>query len=192
MTLARIGPWLLLALLTSGCGVPGGPLRDQLDPVTAVTITSSTAPLIFYRDDSARAAYARDFVYVGPIRVNTMGRYRYFLWLGVWSAIPDAPPSVHRDGFDTVTLFADGEPLQLELAGWNPVSIGASESVYVKPVASAADAYYEVTIDQVRLLAAARDLRLLSTGRGGASYELWSNQGAAFEALQAFVDEAGY
>jgi len=190
MTPRRITTWLAIAILASGCSSSGSLLREQLDPLTAVTITSSTTPLIFYRDDSARAAYARDFVYAGPIRVNTMGSYRYYLWLGVWSAIPNVPPSAHRDGFETVTLFADGEPLQLELAGWNPVSIGASEDVYLKPVASATDAYYEVTIDQLRLLVAARDLRLLASGAG--SYELWNNQASAFGALQAFIDQAGY
>ena len=184
--------WMALALLLAGCSGNGGLLREKLDPVTAVTITTSTTPLIFYRDDNARAAYARDFVYVGPIMVNTMGSYRYFLWFGVWSAIPDAPPAEVRDGLETVTLFADGEPLQLSVSGWTAGAMGASDGAYAKPVASAADAYYEVTMDQVRLMAGSRELRLLTSGPGGKSYELWSNQASALESLRQFAGLAGY
>ena len=40
-----------------------------------------------------------------------MGEYSYFLWLGIWSTISDADRSYERDGFESITLFADGEPL---------------------------------------------------------------------------------
>lgn len=177
----------LLASATSGCSSSTSFVRDDFDPGTAVTITTASAPLVFYRDSSHRAAFARDFVYLGPIQVNRMGSYRYYLWLGIWSAIPDVVPSDRRDGFESVTIFADGEPLQLEVAGWREESIGASEPVYTKPVASAADAYYEVTIDQIRLIAESRDLRILSTGPEQLSFEPWDNQQSAFDGLRRFV-----
>ncbi len=192
MKLKNLPTLLIIAACIAGCSSSNEPVREKLDPLTAVTITSSASPLIFYRDNSAHAAHARDFVYVGPVRVNNMGGYRYFLWFGVWSAIPDTPPSSQRDGFETVTIFADGEPLQLSLAGWGPTSIGASEAVYLKPVASAADAYYEVTVDQIRFIAESRDLRLLSSGPAQSSYELWDNQQAAFASLREFLDAASY
>jgi hypothetical protein len=188
----KAGPWLLLALLTAGCSNTSGNLHETLDPQTAITVTAADSPLIFYRDDSARAAHARDFVYVGPVMANNMGRYRYYLWFGIWSAIPQAPGAAERDGFESVTIFADGEPLQLELAGWTPSAIGASEGAYVKPVASAADAYYEVTIDQVRMIADARDLRLLTSGMAVSTFELWDRQEPAFDGLHRFLEKAGY
>jgi len=152
------------------------------------TVKSSSSPLIFYNDNSAYAAHSRDFVYVGPVEVNRMGSYRYYLWFGVWSTIPSSPPTAQRDGFESITLFADGEPLQLVLAGWGGNAIGLSESVYVKPVASAAEAYYEVTIDQIRLIAGSTDLRMLTSGPAQSSFELWNNQQSAFSGLHEFLE----
>lgn len=57
----------------------------------------------------------------------------------------DAQFDRSRDGFETIVIFADGEPLPLEVAGWTVAAIGASEPVNLKPVASAADAYYYVS-----------------------------------------------
>jgi len=183
---------LSLTVLLSGCGQSSEFVREKLDPETVATVTYASSPLIFYNDNSAYAAHARDFVYVGPVRVNNMGSNRYFLWFGIWGTIPSAPPTAERDGFESITLFADGEPLQLELAGWTAGAIGASGSVYVKPVASAADAYYEVTVDQIRLLAESRDVRLRTSGPVSASYELWDNPQSGFASLQKFLREAAF
>ncbi len=183
---------LLLAGFCTGCGTTANSVSETLDPLTAVTVTSSSAPLIFYNDNSAHAAHSRDFVYVGPVRVNRMGSYRYFLWLGIWSTIPSTPPFGQRDGFESITFFADGEPLQLALAGWSGSAIGISQPTYSKPVASAAEAYYEVTIDQIRLMAESQDLRLLTSGREQSSFELWAAQQSAFTSLRGFIEDAGF
>ena len=183
----RVASTLLAAvLLICACGSSGKLVIDSLDPETAVTLTRSGVPLILYRDNSGYAAHARDFVYVGPLRVNRMGDYRYYLWLGIWSAIGGMDPTAQRDGFESVVLFADGEPLRLDIEGWTPSVIGASESPYPKPVATAADAYYRVTLDQIRLISEARDIRL-SAGSPPGSYEPWDDQSHAMSALQAFV-----
>jgi len=182
----------LIAGICAGCSSSSDTVREKLDPETVVTVTMASAPVIFYRDNSAHAAHSRDFVNVGPVRINSMGRNRYFLWLGVWSTIPSSPPTHQRDGFESVTFFADGEPLQLTIAGWDGSVIGVSESTYVSPVASAATAYYEVTIDQIRLIAEARDLRILTSGPLQSGFELWDNQQSAINSLREFVNYAGY
>ena len=183
---------VLLLAACGGCVSTGGTVRETLDPVTAVTITRSRKPVLFYQDHSSRAAYARDYVNLGPFQVNRMGDYRYYLWLGVWTTLPSDISGDQRDGFESVTLIADGEPLTLRLAGWTPSAFGGSEDVYVKPVASAADAYYEVTFDQIRLIAAASDFRLLTSGPSQASYELWDSQQSALAAFRQFVDRSDY
>lgn len=182
----------LCLLVIGGCASSGELVQDQLDSTTGVTITRANAPLVLYQDNSAHAAHARNFVYLGPVEVNRMGEYRYYLWMGIWSAISDTYPAEQRDGFESVTLFVDGEPIQLTLTGWTANSIGASGSVYVKPVASAADAYYEVTIDQIRVIADSRDIRLHTNCAIPAAFELWINQQSAFESLQQFLQYAAY
>lgn len=178
--------------LLAGCSSSGAFIANKFDPVTAVTITYSQTPLMFYRDESGRAAYARDYVYMGPVEVNRSGTYRYYLWLGIWNTMQDATTADARDGFDAVVVFADGEPLPLEISGWTPAAIGASEPVYMKPVASAADAYYEVTVDQLRIIAEAKDVRMQPSGPQGRFYEPWDDQTSAKACLVEFLASSVY
>jgi hypothetical protein len=93
----------------------------------------------------------------------------------------------HRDGFESIIIFADGEPLLLELSGWTPESIGTSEPVYLKPVAFSADAYYQVTADQIRLIAESKDIQLRTTGSSPKEFELWDDQKSAKSDLTEFL-----
>ena len=171
----------------AACASSSPMVTERLDPLTGVTVLRSTAPLIFYHDNSSYAAHARDYIYVGPIEVNRMGERSHYLWLGIWSTIRDDERGfTDRSGFESVVLFVDGEPFPLELAGWTLESIGVSEPVYVKPVASAADAYYRVTLDQVRLLATAQRIDLRVGAARPTLYELWDQQGPAVEGLVEF------
>lgn len=180
-------------LFLSACAtVNGRPTVEMLDPLTSATLTAAKTPMVFYRDNSGQAAFARDFVSLGPIQVNTMGRLRYFLWVGAWSTGQEPDDARRRDGLESPILFVDGEPLQLDLAGWTPEAIGASQGIYVKPVASAVDAYYEVSVDLIRLLVHARDVHLRTGGASSDTYESWDDQQAAKHSFRAFFGAAGY
>ena len=183
---------IFVTLLLAGCAASDSRLPSKMDPLTSVTITYSKAPLVFYRDESGRAAYARDVIHLGPLEVNRSGSYEYYLWLGVWHTMQDADAGAPRDGFESIVVFADGEPLPLELAGWTPAAIGASEPVYLKPVASAADAYFAVTVDQLRVIAEASDLRVQTTGVQQKNYEPWDNQASAKARLAEFLTASVY
>jgi hypothetical protein len=182
----------LFLFCISSCATFGASTIETLDPLTSVTLTAVKTPMIFYRDDSGHSAYARDFANLGPIQVNRSGQYRYFLWIGIWSTGQETDDTRRRDSFESPVLFIDGEPFQLQVAGWNPESIGASEGIYAKPVASAIDAYYEVTLDVIRLLVNSSDVRLRSSGEYAASFEPWNDQQAAVESLRDFFDLIGY
>jgi len=189
-TMTRTGIVVLLALLTA-CSSSAPLVREQLDTLTGVTVLSATQPVVLYSDNSGYAAHARDYVYLGPIEVNNMGQRTYFLWLGIWSTMRDDERLLHqRNGFESVVLFVDGEPLPLELAGWTLDTIGVSAPVYVKPVAGATDAYYRVTVDQIRLLSTARSVELRTGMTQPASYSLWDEQSQPNASLRAFVSNA--
>ena len=161
MSLPMILRSLVAGILISviGCSSSGSLIAQKLDPLTAVTITYSKSPLIFYHDQSGRAAHARDYVHMAPLEVNRGGTYRYFVWLGIWNTLQDRQTGGPRDGFESIVVIADGKPRVLELGGWTAASVGASEPIYLKPVASSSDAYYEVTADYIRLLARSKDIR---------------------------------
>lgn len=181
-------PVLIVMLGLAACLSSPQLINRFLDPQTGVTITSNSTPLVLYRENTSRAAYARNYVHVGPIQVNQTGSHKYYLWVGVWNTMQTTENRNHRDGFESITLFADGEPLSLELSGWTPEAIGTSRSVYFKPVASAADAYYTVTVDQVRLISEANDIRLRTTGPSPMEYHLWDKQRTARQSLEAFLE----
>jgi len=180
----------LLLLVVSGCSSDATIVRQRLDPLTSVTINYSQTPMVFYRDVSGRAAYARDFVHLAPLEINRSGDYRYYLWLGIWNTMEDARGEQSRDGFESIVIFADGEPLPLEISGWTVEVIGTSEPVYLKPVASAADAYYAISVDQIRIIAEADDVRIQTAGPRNRSYEPWDNQKAAKAALRRFLEDS--
>lgn len=183
---------VLAVLVTNACSSNNALVRSKLDPLTSVTISYSQTPMVFYRDVSGRAAYARDYVHLAPLEVNRSGNYRYYLWLGIWNTMEDARSGQSRDGFESVVIYADGEPLPFDIAGWTPAAIGASEPVFLKPVASASDAYYEVTADQLRLIAEATDIRLQSTGPSSESYEPWDDQNSAKAGLIKLLGPSVY
>jgi hypothetical protein len=183
---------LVVAAGPSGCSSSAALIGKKLDPVTSATITFSEHPLIFYRDVSGRAAFAKDYVYVAPVEVNRSGDYRYYIWLGIWTVDGETSPDAVRNGFDSIVLVADGEPLRLEITGWTTAAIGASEPVYAKPFESAADAYYELTLSQLRRLAVAQNVRLQSGGDNGGIFEPYNKQRRGKAALREFVNGPTY
>jgi hypothetical protein len=182
-----------LSIAASACASgPTSTIHERLDTGTGVTVTASRTPMVLYRDNPAAAAYARTVIHMGPVEINRSGDYRYFLWVGIWNTMQSAAAITSRDGFETIVIVVDGEPMTLDLAGWTPAAIGASVPVYVKPVASAADAYYAVTVDQLRFVAEAGDIRLRTTGSRPREFSLWSTQHEARRSLLAFLDRVGY
>jgi hypothetical protein len=182
----------MIVLTLVACASQPGTIQNKLDPTTAVTITYSKTPMLFYRDNSGRAAFARNYLHLGPLEVNRAGSHHYYLWMGIWNTMQDAESGEPRDGFESVVIYADGEPLVLNLSGWSPAAIGASEPVYLRPVASATDAYYEISIDHLRLIAASEDVRIQSTGSRSRRYELWDEQKSAKESLNEFLRNSVY
>lgn len=187
----RLSCAVIAVALLGACASRGPLFVERLDPLTGVTVLNATQPLVLYRDNSGYAAHARDFVYVGPIEVNNMGMESYYLWFGIWGTMrDDAQIAEQRDGFESVVLYVDGEPLPLEIEGWTLSSIGVSEPVYAKPVAGAADAYYRVTADQIRLIAMARSIEIRTGMVREVAYTLWDEQSQPNPSLEAFVRRA--
>lgn len=186
----RILAGLIAMILMAGCASPTSGIREKLDPLTAVTVTFTGTPLIMYRENPGQAAFARNYIHLGPIQVNRSGSYQYYLWLGVWDTMQTADSAERMDGLESIIIFADGEPLSLEVSGWTPDAIGTSEPVYLKPVASSVDAYYRVTADQIRLIAEASDIRLRTSGASSREFGLWDSQRSARSDLLEFLNRA--
>ena len=177
-----------MAIIT-GCGGNAPFVGEKLDPVTSVTIRYSTPHLVFFRGVAGRDAFARDYVDLAPVEINRSGDRRYYIWLGIWT---DAGEAAGRDEFSSVTVFADDTPLRLEISSWTAATIGASEPVHKKPIASAVDAFYEVTIGQLQRVAAATHLRLGTDSEEDEMFEPWDNHAPGKAALLEFLSGSTY
>ncbi len=189
-TLRRVCGTIVLVLtgMTTACSTMEAATDEWLDPVTGASVGRAQLPLRFYRDNSGRAAYARDFVYLGPFWVNTMGDYRYYVWVSAWSThAENVDATKRRDSLETVTLVVDGEPMLLDIAGWTYDGIGASSPVYPKPVATSVDAFYRVTLDQIRILSEASEIRISLAAGNNNEYELWSDERNGRKSIRRFV-----
>jgi hypothetical protein len=171
-----------------GCASTASGIVEKLDPATGVTVTFVKSPLVLYRETPARAAYAREFAQLGPILVNRSGDYRYYLWVGAWATMQRSDLSEQRDSFESIVIFAGGEPILLEQDGWTPGNIGVSELPYVKPVATASDVYYSVTRDQLQLISEASDIRLHTRAAASREYGLWGDQDSVKRNLVEFLE----
>ncbi len=181
----RFACQVAILLLLTACSSSAPLTRQYLDPLTGATITRASEPLVLFRDLSAKAANAREYVYLGPVEVNTMGVRKYYLWLSVWGTSDTRSDAL--DDFASVVIFADGEPLSLSASGWTLSTIGASEPVYIPPVAGATDAWYQVTVDQIRLIAESRDIELRAGTVVPRHYMPWESTDAASASLVAFL-----
>lgn len=185
-----IAAGFVLAAITLfiGCTATVPTVRDKLDLTTGVTVMFNSTPLVMFRENPAQAAFARSVIHLGPIQVNRSGDYRFYLWISAWTTMQSPGPLEHQDSLESIVIFADGEPLSLELAGWTPEAIGVSEPVYLKPVASSVDAYYRVTADQIRLMAEAHEIRLRTAGAHSREFAPWDDQIVARSELLEFLN----
>jgi hypothetical protein len=186
-TRIRLPGTVLTLLVIAACAGNGGQILERMDSETGATITRASAPFVMYRDMSAKSAFGREYVYVGPVQVNNMGERRHYLWLGIWGTSDSADRSDTMANFETIVFYADGEPLNLEVTGWTPGVIGASDSVYVQPVASALGGYYRVTTDQLRLIAASRDLEIRAGALQPQRFFPWDSVESTSETLTTFL-----
>ena len=178
----------IVAILTLVACTTAAPVKEVLDEGTGVTISYSQQPIILSRETPRYGAYARNVVELGAIEVNRSGTRRYFLSLGIWNTVQSSNAAEHRDWFDSIVVFADGEPLLLDIRGWSPDTIGMSDPVYKRPVASSVDAYFPISLNQIQLIATARDIRVEAVGSSPKRFELWDDQQAARQSLLAFVE----
>lgn len=159
----RTAALLAGGLLAAACASRGGPepTRDYLDEDTAATITRVTTPCVLASDDPARAAKARDYLYVASLGVNQGGQRRWWLWLGLWSTIDrgvTGGAGLSLAKLSRVILLADGEPMELDAAARVNRVPGLGQPPYATPVATAESTFLPLTGSQVDRLARAGTL----------------------------------
>ena len=182
---------VLTLLLASACATNTELVLSKLDPKTSVTITYNESPLVFYRALPSSSTLAKEHIYLGPVEVNRSGNYRYYLWLATWGSMDNEQNGPQQGRYESIEVVADGKPVTLKITGSSMRAIGASEPIYKKPVAWATEAYYDMTLDQLRLIAEANDLRVTYSSTSE-TFEPWNDQLSSKAGLAEFLAHSEY
>ena len=171
----------------SACAASQPPVIENLDELTGVTVTHSRTPLLLSPQTESPGANAREFVQIGVIEINRMGTLEYFLWLGIWDRDNLGASEPRPDAYSSIVIMTGNERIPLDIHGWSSASIGTSERIYKKIFSEDLDAYYAVSLEQIRMLATAIRLEVETTGVVPKKFVPWYNQEQGQEDLQAFL-----
>ena len=152
---------VLAALLVGSLPAQAQRPRTVLDPQTGATLALAAEPWLFARDQPHLAAYARDYVGLYAVDINTAGAHRPFLAVFFWSTID------RRKGFagqaPRVELRVDDRRVLLTPGSESARDLGISAWPLTPPGKGAVFQVYAVDATLLRQLAESRftSVRLL-------------------------------
>jgi hypothetical protein len=146
----------LVGVLSSACvnssrGIES--TREYLDPLTGVTITSLPEPLIMAHAEPRISNSLRDYLYVGPVEVNRMGKRSYYLWIDTFSTL-DRPPII----FNRITLKAGGTTAELKVPDNANHAAEIQTPPYTRPLAKTPGYYIPVSAELLTDIARAESI----------------------------------
>jgi hypothetical protein len=178
------------AILAAGCAGnrPTGAERQYLDTASGITVTGLEEPAIFHHADPRLAANVRDYLYVGPVVMNRVGKYSFYLWLGEWSTIDRLPGRKSSAGMGSagaaigdVVLLLDGVPMELHDSLDRAEESRIIQPPYTSSVDSMRAVYMRVSRDQLGRIAAANNVVIRVSDAGQMrTYKLWSGNTRSF------------
>jgi hypothetical protein len=183
---------IVLAAMGFGTGCtssrPADSAQQYLDAGTGITVNGLQESAIFYHADPRLAAHVRDYLYVGPVEMNRMGKYYYYMWLGEWSTIdrlPERKSASNKGSADKVlegvVVLLDGVPMELHDSLDADEKSRIMQHPYDAPVGSMRTAYMRVSRDQlVRIAAASSIVFRVGDAEYPRTYKLWSGNTDSF------------
>jgi hypothetical protein len=167
---------------------PATNVHQYLDTETGITLTSLQEPAIFYHASPRLAANARDYLYIGPVEMNRMGKLAHYLWIAEWSTIDRLPAKASiapvAEPLAEVVLILDGLPMQPQDQLEKNDRSGIPLKPYSLPVDTMHSVYMRVSRDQLRRIAAAKTVTVSVSGIDRPrAYKLWSGDPRLFESI---------
>jgi hypothetical protein len=147
-----------LTLLTACASHRPAATREILDQESGNTLFVATKPLVFARERSDIAAYARDYVMLRAVAINESGRYSEYLLLHRWSTVdrrmlPRADPNAGE-----LRVLADGRTIELVPLERVPITLSSREELHVPNHGDVITHAYVIDLPTLRYIAASRVL----------------------------------
>lgn len=177
---------LLLSL--AGCVIPERDApREALDQDTGTTVTAMGSALEFYSARPELGLQAASFAHLGAFEANRMGARRLLLWLSVVPGGGTESQARAANDPQTLVIVVDASRIQPALASRDARELGLGRVPFKRPAAWARDAFFDVTIADLRRIESSTTLELLITSAEGSEqrYEVWKPER---ESLRRFLD----
>jgi hypothetical protein len=182
---------LILALiaLPACSSLPPAPAHEILDEQSGNTLLVVAKPLVFARERTDVAAYARDYATLVAVEVDQSGKYSQYLLLYRWSTVDrrmSPPPDPHAGA---LRILAEGRTIDLTPLEQAPVSLSRRRELHVPDHGDVVTHAYAVDAAMLRFIASSRELAVqMPQERLNTPFALWADGRSA---LRQFVQRAG-
>jgi hypothetical protein len=147
---------MLLSVLfvLAGCAsLPPPESGTLLDQSTGSTLLFVTRPMVFSRERSDVAAFARDYATLVAIETDVGGVYQYYLLLYRWSTVDKRMAPLPLATHGELHLEGDGRVIVLPALAQVPVSEANLAALYYPPHADAVTHAYRTDAATLRFIA---------------------------------------
>lgn len=155
----------IAVMALSGC-VSQPTVKQWLDPVTSVTITAQTEPLVLIRASPPPVANERDYAQLTAIEVNRMGDRKLYLVAILWTTrdLSTNQASGYNDSFSQIEVHADDRTVALTQYSGEASELGIGEPSLPLPIQGTRSVYFPVERDDLRTISQSSRLQLTARG----------------------------
>ena len=169
---------LFLLLALAGCASQPT-VKQWLDPVSSVTITAQTEPLVLIRASPAPTSNERDYAQLTAIEVNRMGDRKLYLVAILWTTadVASNQQSGFEDAFSKIDVQVGDRTVALTRHAGQISELGIGEPALPLPIPGSRHIYYPVERNDLRAISQSNSVQLTARGLQGAPrrYEEFSD-----------------
>jgi hypothetical protein len=159
--------FLVLAQMLVLAGCASQPtVKQWLDPVSSVTITAQTEPLVLVRASPAPNANERDYAQLAAIEVNRMGDRKLYLVAILWTT--DDLASNQRAGFEDsfaqIDVKLSDRTVALTRHEGEISELGIGEPALPLPIPGSRHIYFPVERNDLRAISQSSNVQLTARG----------------------------
>ena len=151
---------LVLTALASCASRPPTASQEIFDESDASTLLVTAKPIVFARERSDLAAYARDYATVVAVEIDISGEYSDYLLLYRWSTVDRRmlPPPDPAGG--ALRIVADGRIFDFKPIDKLPVNFAQRRELHMPKHDDVVPRGYKVDAETLHFMATSQDLSL--------------------------------
>ncbi|MDY6948572.1 MAG: hypothetical protein SXG53_22955 [Pseudomonadota bacterium] len=156
---------LFVLLALAGCASQPT-VKQWLDPVSSVTITAQTEPLVLIRAAPAPTANERDYAQLAAIEVNRQGERKLYLVAILWTTADLASnrQSGFEDSFSKIEVQLPDRTVALNRHPGQISELGIGEPALPLPIPGSTHVYFPVERNDLRAISQSRSVQLTTLG----------------------------